>query len=103
MKTKQKLEFAILLLFLSLSCQSKNANPLSPGADFVSAPIFLKQWGGTGPSNSQFGQVGDLTLDASANVYVCDITNNRLEKFDSNGNYLAQWGGPVTSAGAGQF
>jgi tripartite motif-containing protein 71 len=103
MKLKQIFFFILPISFLILSCQNKNVNPLSPGTDFVSAPIFLKQWGATGPSNGQFGQVGDLTLDSSGNVYTCDVTNNRVEKFDSNGNYLAQWGGPVTSAGAGQF
>ena len=99
---KSTIVFSFLTLFFS-SCQNKNANPVSPGADFVSAPLFLKQFGGPGSGNGQFGQIGALTLDESGNINVCDVTNNRIEKFDPNGNFLAQWGGPVTSAGAGQF
>ena len=40
-------------------------------------------------------------MDSSNNVYVTDIGNNCVEKFDSNGNYLTQWGSP--GSGNGQF
>ena len=35
------------------------------------------------------------------NVYVADTTNNRIQKFDSNGNYITQWG--TLGSSDGQF
>jgi tripartite motif-containing protein 71 len=40
-------------------------------------------------------------VDNSNNVYVTDFNNDRVEKFDNNGNYLTQWGSEGT--GNGQF
>ena len=33
-----------------------------------------------------------VAVDAAGNVYVADRGNNRIQKFDSNGNLLAKWG-----------
>lgn len=32
-----------------------------------------------------------ITLDKSGNIYVADIYNCRLQKFDSNGNFISDW------------
>ena len=32
-------------------------------------------------------------MGPSGNIYVGDTNNNRIQKFDSDGTYLAQWGG----------
>ena len=39
-----------------------------------------------------------LLLDSSGGVYVTDPYSNRIQKFDSNGNFITKWGsnGPVT-------
>ena len=42
-----------------------------------------------------------VAVDSSNNVYVADAYNNRVEKFDGNGNYLTQWGS--YGSGNGQF
>jgi len=31
-------------------------------------------------------------VDASAFVYVTDDENHRVQKFDSNGNFISEWG-----------
>ena len=33
-----------------------------------------------------------VATDSSGNVYVADIDNNRIQKFDSNGNFITKWG-----------
>jgi hypothetical protein len=33
-----------------------------------------------------------VAVDAADNVYVSDIHNDRIQKFDSDGNFLAKWG-----------
>ena len=42
-------------------------------------------------------------MDNSGNIYVVDASNNRVQKFDSGGNYLAQWAGTGTSGGGAAF
>ena len=43
----------------------------------------------------------DVATDSSGNVYVVDFGNNRIQKFDSNGNFITKWGSE--GAGDGQF
>ena len=42
-----------------------------------------------------------VAVDGQGNVYVADSFNDRIQKFDSSGNYLGQWGS--CGSGNGQF
>lgn len=33
----------------------------------------------------------DVYVDSSNHVYVVDYGNNRIQKFDTNGNFIAMW------------
>ena len=33
-----------------------------------------------------------IDIDKEGNVYVTDTGNNRIQKYDSNGNYVLKWG-----------
>ena len=33
-----------------------------------------------------------IAADNSGNVFVADTWNNRIQKFDSNGNFITKWG-----------
>jgi len=59
---------------------------------------FTAQWGSPGTGNGQFQGPTGITVDKVVDVYVVDSQNNRIQKFDSNGNFLLTWG----SAGSGQ-
>lgn len=52
---------------------------------------FSTQWGGPGSGNGQFNEPRGVAVDSSDNIYVADAMNNRIQKFDSSGGYLAQW------------
>jgi len=79
---------------------------------FDSSFNFLQGWGnGTtwtgaapapaaGTANGYFSQSGGLAIDAQGNVYVSDISNQRVQKFDSNGNFQMGWGNGTTWTGA---
>jgi DNA-binding beta-propeller fold protein YncE len=55
---------------------------------------------GHGPG--EFGFVTDAVQDSQGNYYVAEYgDNDRIQKFDAQGNYLLQWGGP--GEGVGQF
>ena len=73
---------------------------------FDSEGNFLLMWGSEGSGKEQFGDIlnhreGRLAVDTQGNVYVIDLQNSRVQKFDSNGHYLTQWG--TKGYGKGQF
>src|SRR5207249_627824 len=63
---------------------------------------FLLKWGvKSGTSNGQFNIPYGVAIDGSGNVYVADLGNFRIEKFDANGTFLTTWGS--FGSGNGQF
>jgi len=88
---------------------------------FDSSGTFLSMWGygvddGTnifqicnsvcqigiqGSGDGQFSFPFYLAVDSSGNVYVVDINNHRIQKFDSSGTFLTKWGS--FGSGDGQF
>jgi predicted membrane-bound mannosyltransferase/DNA-binding beta-propeller fold protein YncE len=69
---------------------------------------FLKAWGGPfldvgkrQPGPLELFGPRSIAIDADGNVWVTDTGNKRVLKFDSDGNFLAQFGVPGT--GPGQF
>jgi DNA-binding beta-propeller fold protein YncE len=103
------------LLFLCLSLVAVSSAP----ADLP--PAFLLTWGwGVQDGSAAFqvcrsgcqegiygGGVGQLAnpkgvaIDAAGNIYVADSNNDRIQKFDRDGPFLASWGS--TGTGEGQF
>ena len=54
---------------------------------------FITEWGSLGSGPSQFNGPGAIAIDNQNKiVFVSDIKNNRIEKFDLDGNYITQWG-----------
>ena len=76
---------------------------------YDSSCVYVTQWGGTAPNyapgsaNGQLNAPLGIAADNSGNIYVVDTQNNRIEKFDSSGAYLTQWGGLSVGTGNGQF
>lgn|SRR5450432_272956 len=65
---------------------------------FDSTGKLITEWGTTGTGDGQFMADATTGLQAIAvdnhdNIYVTDSDNNRIEKFDSDGKFLAQYGG----------
>ena len=48
--------------------------------------------GTMGQRMASFIHPSGVAVDTSGNVYVADSGNNRIQKFDSNGTYITQWG-----------
>jgi DNA-binding beta-propeller fold protein YncE len=51
----------------------------------------LMSWGEPGTDPGQFNLVHNLVADAEGWVYVADRENHRVQVFDGNGKYEAQW------------
>jgi hypothetical protein len=52
---------------------------------------FIKAWGHHGFGPGEFDQPHDIALDSTGRVFVADRTNNRVQIFDADGNFIAQW------------
>ena len=62
---------------------------------------FLLQWGKQGSKDGQFEGPRGVAVDAAGNVYVADLGNHRVQKFDAQGEFLLAWG--KEGKGKGQF
>ena len=55
-----------------------------------------------GTGDGQFNHPGDIDIGSSEGIiFVTDIENNRIQKFDKFGEFILQWGSQGT--GDGQF
>jgi sugar lactone lactonase YvrE len=69
-------------------------------ATFITAGVF----GSSGSGNGQFGffaPLGAAVDQSTGDVYLSDTFSKRVEKFDSQGRYLSQFGS--SGSGSGQF
>ncbi len=53
--------------------------------------LYINKWGSKGSGNGQFVGPEGIAVDSSGNVYVSDNGNNRIQKFDNNGNFITKW------------
>ena len=51
----------------------------------------LLSWGSWGSGPGQFELSHNVRIDKQDRVWVCDRTNNRIQIFDTQGNFLEEW------------
>ncbi len=91
--------FLTLLLALVLSACAPAPTPAAVTGQETLTPVSLV-WKTTG--NAQpFSSPTGLAVDQPGNLYVIDAGNRRIQKLDSNGNFLLMWGSE--GSGDGQF
>jgi uncharacterized protein (TIGR03663 family) len=56
-------------------------------------------WGGPGALEGQFSFPKGLAIDSERNIYVADSQNHRIQKFDSDGEFITAWGSFGTEPG----
>ena len=62
---------------------------------------YLLEWGSRGKGPGQFELPHNVVVDKQGRVYVTDRENRRIEVFDANGKFLAQW--PTVEGVSGLF
>ena len=46
------------------------------------------KWGAAGTSNGKLSYPCGIAVDVSGNVFVADLCNNRIQKFDAHGKFV---------------
>jgi DNA-binding beta-propeller fold protein YncE len=60
-------------------------------AKFSKAGTFIKTWGKHGKAQGEFDTPHGIALDSAGRVYVADRSNNRIQIFDPDGKFIAEW------------
>jgi DNA-binding beta-propeller fold protein YncE len=79
------LPLSALLVALVLSLGLALPAPASAAYDYVA------KWGSYGTGEGQFDYPRGIATDTDGSVYVADTSNQRIQKFDSEGTFLAEW------------
>ncbi len=58
---------------------------------------FIMSWGEAGTGPGQFNEPHCLAFDSQGRLFVGDRVNERIQVFDQNGRYLAEWTGIMAS------
>lgn len=57
---------------------------------------LLKEFGKMGEKDGEFKRlIASVVVDHLGNIYACDIDLGRIQKFDSDGNFIKKWGKKV--------
>src|SRR6266446_428489 len=52
---------------------------------------FIKAWGKKGKGPGEFDTPHSLAMDSAGRLFVADRSNNRIQIFDQEGKFLAEW------------
>ena len=90
--------FLLVILFcLEIIINNNNNNITLSLLYSVEKYLFVVGWGTLGISDGQLDKPHEISVDPSGNVYVADTGNNRIQKFSSNGTFIAKWGSKCSS------
>ena len=81
---KESLTYQQGLLLLVIVCDSGNHRLQI----FTSDLMFVRQFGSRGRDNGQFNGPFNITHDEYGNLYVNDLGNNRVQVFNTQGEFI---------------
>lgn len=58
---------------------------------FAADGTLIKSWGHTGYGPGEFRTLHAIAIDARERLFIADRSNNRIQIFDQEGNFLATW------------
>jgi DNA-binding beta-propeller fold protein YncE len=74
--------------------QPTPSTPAVPAPEMAPAIGEQKlQFGEAGAGKGQFKEPRAVAVDKAGNIFVADTGNKRVQKFDANGKFLAEWAG----------
>jgi hypothetical protein len=72
-------------LYISDGYSNARVHKYTPDGEYVTS------WGESGTDPGQFNIVHNIQIDNQGRVFVCDRENQRIQIFDTDGNYVDQW------------
>jgi DNA-binding beta-propeller fold protein YncE len=60
-------------------------------AKFSKDGRFVKTWGRKGSGPGEFGELHGIAVDSVGRIFVADRGNSRIQIFDGDGGFIAQW------------
>ncbi|UCF78725.1 MAG: NHL repeat-containing protein [Candidatus Eiseniibacteriota bacterium] len=105
MRKRDVVLFSLVSAFCCLSvfsCSSQLARGPQGVASYVDcAPgaVYSFSFGSSGQSPGQFRSPSSVSIDSFGNLLIADTGNNRIQKFDSSGLFLSEFGGLGTGGG----
>jgi trimeric autotransporter adhesin len=72
---------------------------MSVSVSHAESYTLVTKWGSDGITDGKFSLPTAVTVDSEGNVYVADMNNNRIQKFNSTGGFITKWGSEGTSDG----
>jgi hypothetical protein len=94
----EKLKFITILTIILFSLVLSTPIKAWTEAD---EPVIIMQFGESGSGDGELLFPMALDLSKNGNIYVPDIGNDRINKYDSSGSFILSWGSKGT--GNGQF
>jgi len=58
----------------------------------TNVPSHVQTWGGEGSEQGEFREPFDIAVDSKGFVYVSDVRNQRIQKFDQQGHFQFEFG-----------
>jgi len=93
--------FCMACLLLAGCSRKDRANPAdiwsllyeTPTPTATERPFhpFIREWGTGGTGNGQFVDPIGVATDSAGNVYVAEVTGDRIQKFTEDGQFLLTW------------
>jgi DNA-binding beta-propeller fold protein YncE len=83
-----------LIVVLGIACVG-----FVPGADASPVPYYSSSFGSEGTGDGQLKGSPELAVDAEGNIWAVDSANNRVEKFNSKGEFLLKFDSTGTENG----
>jgi sugar lactone lactonase YvrE len=81
------LPLVVIVSFIAL------AGTIEGAFSATSSHPFLLKWGGSGLAEPGFFSLPQkAAVDSDGNIYVTDLGNKRVQKFDNNGVFVTAWG-----------
>jgi tripartite motif-containing protein 71 len=77
----------------------ENVDSVAPGIGFEVCTVITQCQGtnpATGDAGGEMSQPSGIAVDDAGNVYVANTAYNRIEKFDSSGDFIRAWGRDVS-------
>jgi hypothetical protein len=78
---------AIVAILFIFSTMANAASSLAP-REFYG---LVMQFGKPGSGEAEFGFSTDVAVDKDGNIYVADMKNNNIQKYDHTGHFIRSW------------